>query len=420
MKKKIVLVETEKFIKERFKQIALEEGDTVYFLEGDNKDNEDKKYYIYCDLKSDFDKATDLIEQKLSCKPDAIITVNESVLTQTVKLANVFGVSSESVDSVHTNRDKFEMKKVWMNKNVLTAKSKLYRSVKEVQDGIEEIDFPVIIKPSQGYASVGVKKVENKTELIEQVTKVFLLNFTVITKEKLGNTGILIEEYIDGEEFSVDTLWLDGKPLISGVLARDIPEGPYYPDRLYFIDTEMSENVYEKIKEASYAAVKATGLKNGASHTELRLKNDNIYIIETTSRPGAGGYFFEFVFKEGYKVDFTKVFYLINVIDDRAELNKRIDELDLKIDEKECMFMYNLPYKGKGIIKAIHGLEELKQRPEVIECTCFKKPGDILYDEDMNAGYLVWITGHISQKNVRDELKKLQKIYDNCISVEYV
>lgn len=416
--KKIVLVETVDFIKNRFKEIAREEGDILYFLEAENRDNEDEKLIIKCDLKSNYNDAKKIIEEVVG-NPDVIMTVNESFLTQTARLAEEFKVYTESLDAVYANRDKFEMKKVWMNSGVPTAKSKLYKSLKEVEDDINYINFPVIIKPSQGYASMGVKKVDSKEELISQASKIFLLNFTVVTKEKLNNTGILIEDYIDGEEFSVDTLWVDGKPIVSGILARGIPKGPYYPDRLYFIDTELSENECKRIKDASYDAVRATGLKSSATHTELRYKNDDIFVIETTSRPGGGGYFYEHIFKQGYGIDFTKLYYYINVIDDKEELFNRLSKVELNTGRNACLFMYNVPYKNKGIIKAVHGVEKLKARSEIIECTCFKKAGDILYEEDMNAGYLVWLSGKIENKNIRKELERLQDIYDEAISVEY-
>lgn len=391
MKKKILVVEPSEYFYKQLLKIACKNGDNLYVIGNKNIYGEIENF-IQFDIRGNLNQLVEDLEKK-QIFPDAIYTPSEMFIVHTTSLANYYNLNYNSKEDVEKSRKKSEMKKYWEEKNVLTPKSFFYTSLSDLKNKLEHINYPLIVKPVTGYASCGVKKVNSEQELFEQLNKIFLLNSTTLAQEHLNQKGFLLEEYIDGEEYSIDTLWFEGEAICNGIMSKGNAKGPYYPDRLYYTDPNISKNLSENLIESSHNAVRALGIKHGATHTEIRVKENKIYVIETTSRPGAGGGFYE-LFNQYYNIDFAEIYYNIHLF-------RVPDVIDIKKDHvvDKYFYWYNLPLSNRGIIKEIFGLESFKQNNNISEIVCLKKIGDKVYEENINSGYFCWILGSIPVKN---------------------
>ncbi|EHK99987.1 putative D-alanine--D-alanine ligase B [Glarea lozoyensis 74030] len=113
----------------------------------------------------------------------------------------------------------------------------------------QPLEFPLVVKPSEGQGSVGVSKVTNTQQLYDAVTGIE--NYA----QKSGvKSGVIVETYIDGPEIDANFVMLDGEVLFSEVvdnfpctaddeedqqtdsfLERDM----VYPERLYVLHTRL-------------------------------------------------------------------------------------------------------------------------------------------------------------------------------------
>jgi biotin carboxylase len=338
------------------------------------------------------DAAFDAIRDRVA-RPAAVLTTQEMFLTQAATLADRFGVLKDSVAVVTTTRDKARMKAVWAAAEVRTARSGFYRTAAEVRPRSGELAYPVIVKPSLGYASVGVKLVASEDDLVAHLRQVSLVNSTVVAKERLADVGLLVEEYLDGEEYSVDTVWFDGRPMCDGVLSKGVPQGPYFPDRLYHLDPELDDERRKQVVALSHEAVTAVGVRHGATHTEIRFRDGEPFVLETTNRPGAGGVF-HLLFRYATGVDFARAYYASLVSEDLAEFVAVAGQpAPGRPDPDGHYFWYNVPPPGTGVIREIHGLRELRSRPGVLLGLCYKKPGGALYGEGLESDYFCSVVG---------------------------
>jgi D-alanine-D-alanine ligase-like ATP-grasp enzyme len=416
MNRKIVVIESPDFIMDVLEEIAAAEGDELTIVSNEGN-HHGRKHWIKIDVRKDYETALQLVREQVG-EPSAVITTQEMFLTQAAQMAHDFGLLRNPLQAIHVSRDKTLMKEVWSAAGVRTPQGAFYASAKALKEDAVNLRFPVIVKPSLGYASCGVKKVGDAAELQDQLRKIFLINSTVVAKEKLQNVGFLVEEYVDGDEFSVDTLWMDGEPVCNGILSKGNAQGPYYPDRVYYQDPHMSEEQRQKILDLSHAAVKAIGIVHGATHTEIRFKGDEPYVLETTSRPGAGGIFYE-LFEQAHGIDFHKIHYLLFVSRDREELRAQIgDALPSKATDV-AWFWYNMPHEGSGIIKEIHGLDELRARPEIRKVMCYKKPGGMLYQDDLNSDYFCSLVGAFRPGADGEDIQDFVKQYDRVLQIVY-
>ena len=139
--------------------------------------------------------------------------------------------------------------------------------------------FPYIVKPVDSSASRGVVEVNSQQELTEAVKAACGLSRT-------GNA--IVESYIGGKEFSVETLTQNGVTHIIQItekLTRGEDKG-YFVEDTHIEPARISEIDVEAIKAEVLRAAKAVGVDNCPTHTEIKLWDGKPFIIEMACRLG--------------------------------------------------------------------------------------------------------------------------------------
>lgn len=183
MSKNVVIIEPPKFMIDSFIKRAKTYNDNLIIVRS-KADNKQYGHIISKDIRKEFESIKDEISQCFG-KPDAIFTVSEMFLTQTARLAEYFNVALNDNTSIEISRDKSKMKEKWINDKVTTPKSFFIKSYSEFDRVKNYLEYPLIVKPSSGYASFGVKRVENEEELVKQFKEIQMLNALIVSKEKL-------------------------------------------------------------------------------------------------------------------------------------------------------------------------------------------------------------------------------------------
>lgn len=333
--------------------------------------------------------------QALMGTPAGIVSCIEQLAVNLAKTAQWLGVSASPVSASEILRSKSRMKSVWEQAGVRTPAARLIQRSSELQ--AISLTYPVIVKPTHGAASAGVRIVDNEHELLKQLKQIFRFNATTLGSEAVEQPGALVEEYIDGEEFSVDTIWYQGQPLFDGIMSKGTPQGPTFPDRLYFTDPSLDPKTRQHLLELSHAAVRAAGVRNGASHTEIRMRQEQGYVLEAALRPGAGGSFYE-LFEQASGLPFSQAFILASLGMPNEEDIRYLKEMSSRpSDPTARMYWYNMGYKGSGIIQNIRGTETVLSKPFVSKLVIRKKTGEYLCPESDSFAYFGWITGQLPE-----------------------
>lgn len=158
-------------------------------------------------------------------------------------------------------------------------------------------NFPLIVKPNKEGSSKGIMDaniVYNKKQLEERIR---------IITESIGGE-ILVEEYIDGREFTVSVLGNE-KPVVLPIVEQKfdfLPKGMnkiasyelkwFYEDKLedlkeaYDCPAKISSELQKEIEETSIAIYKFLGVRD-CSRIDYRLdKEGNLYFLEINTLPG--------------------------------------------------------------------------------------------------------------------------------------
>lgn len=162
-----------------------------------------------------------------------------------------------------------------------SAKSVYFRAedIVDVDAIVERLGLPVIVKPNQSGSSLGVSKVEKKSELLVAMKKAF---------EK-GN-DILIQSFLSGTEISVGVISFKGEIIVLGI-TEIVHKNEFFDYQAKYegaseevTPARIDEETTKRVVEAAKLAYKALGMK-GFSRSEYILIDGNPHMLEMNTTP---------------------------------------------------------------------------------------------------------------------------------------
>ena len=142
---------------------------------------------------------------------DRVLANWEVLVMLAARLRERWGLPGMSPDTVRGFRDKEIMKERVRAAGLRVPRSRRVRTEKEVRAAAEEIGFPLILKPIAGAGSADTYQVRTQAELEETLPKI------------RGVKEASCEEYIEGEEFTFDTVCIGGEPAYENI-AQYLPK----------------------------------------------------------------------------------------------------------------------------------------------------------------------------------------------------
>lgn len=157
---------------------------------------------------------------------------------------------------------------------------------------VEDIPFPVVIKPSKGYSSVGVYKVKSADEWQDAIHKLsvdLLVIKNMYDNEVINGESILIEQWVFGEEYAVDCYYdHNGNPVILNIFKHLFKDEYDTSDRIYYTSKQVIHEIYDDILAFMHKFREVVPLKNFPIHFEVRKNNHGIIPIEMNPLRFAG------------------------------------------------------------------------------------------------------------------------------------
>ncbi len=147
-------------------------------------------------------------------------------------------------------------------------------ALKEVED---RVTYPCISKPVDNAGSRGVMLVHSHAELKEAI------EYSSSNYEK---GGVIIEEYLQGNEVSVEIMAIDGEIHILQVTDKLTTGAPHFVEMGHSQPCSLGERNVKAIRELAKQAARAVGIENGPAHVEIMLTENGPKMIELGARMG--------------------------------------------------------------------------------------------------------------------------------------
>ncbi len=144
--------------------------------------------------------------------------------------------------------------------------------------GSLDLKYPIIVKPTDRSGSRGIYRLDDP-EGLEDACK--------LSMAESFEHKALIEEFVEGQEYSVEGITYHGKHHILAVTKKYTTGAPHFIETGHLEPAPISDEIRKKIDRIVMHALDTLGIKNSASHSEIKIDDSgNIKIIEIGARMG--------------------------------------------------------------------------------------------------------------------------------------
>lgn len=284
---------------------------------------------------------------------DAAFGLHDAAQVETALVAQALGVRGNPPDAIATARAKDRCRAVLAEAGFAQPAVRLCANADDALAFLSEHAGPWIVKPRDAMGSVGVSLVRSAGDLPGAL-------------DLLPDAGsFLVEQFVDGPEYSVEGVFLEGVPVVLAVTAKAKTPLPYFVEIGHVLPAPLSPVDQREIERQVGAALTAIGLRFGGFHAELWLTPDGVVLGEVHGR--FGGDWIHALLE--YAVPGLELFGL--VFDD---LLGRAPVAPPSAPTRAAAVRYLTPPPGR--VLEISGWERVAAHPAVIHASLDLRPGD--------------------------------------------
>ncbi|MFC9331328.1 acetyl-CoA carboxylase biotin carboxylase subunit family protein [Kitasatospora sp. NPDC057015] len=230
---------------------------------------------------ADLDDLDDLLEAADDLALNGIrgvLTWDEFSLVGAAHIAERLGTPGNSTATAMACRDKAASRAAFDAANVPSAKSTPVTTLEEAERAADATGYPVVLKPARQAGSLGVIKAENPAALATAYAH------AAQAAEDDEGTDVLVEEYLDGPEISVECVTVRGATTPVAITRKQLGAEPFFEETGHSV--EAGDPLLALAGPVAVAALTALGFANGVSHVEMRLTSAGPRLIEVNGRLG--------------------------------------------------------------------------------------------------------------------------------------
>jgi biotin carboxylase len=231
----------------------------------------------------DADAMTDAV-QAIPVPVAGILSYDEARVAATAVVAERLGLPTSPAEAVLRCRDKWLTRQALAAAGVPQARSVAVASPDEALAAAARIGYPVVLKPRNLAASFGVSRADDQVGLLAAYERA--KGVSLPEAPERFEQDVLVEEFLDGPEISVDSAVLAGRvePLV--VAHKQTGYAPSFEETGHIVEAADPLLTDEELRAVLTAAHAAVGYTTGATHTELRRTAAGPKVIEINGRLG--------------------------------------------------------------------------------------------------------------------------------------
>lgn len=155
--------------------------------------------------------------------------------------------------------------------------------------------YPLVIKPTLNMGARGCRIIRNAAEAKASIASA--ISFS-------RNKEAILEEYMDGAEFSLDSVVYKDTLTITGFADRHIYYPPYFIEMGHTMPTTLETDSQKKVIEVFAKGIRALGLTEGAAKGDMKLTSKGAFVGEIAARL-SGGYMSGWTYPYASNFDLT-------------------------------------------------------------------------------------------------------------------
>ncbi|ESX09182.1 argininosuccinate lyase [Mesorhizobium sp. LSJC255A00] len=201
------------------------------------------------------------------------------------RAATAMGLPAANPEAMVTCRNKWKQALQLQRQSIAIPATRLATSITDVEDILTQITLPVVVKPVSGSGSSGVRLCDSAAAAIEAFKSA---KDALVDQLDLASPDILIQQYVEGKEYSAEIIAYDGTLHCLGILAKHKGPPPCFVEVGHDFPAPLPEWSLKELASFAAGAVSALGLELGPAHVEFVISERGPVIIEVNPRLAGG------------------------------------------------------------------------------------------------------------------------------------
>ena len=349
--------------------------------------------FLTLDLYSPSTAVPAVVEFAKTSPIDVVLGVNDQTAVLASSISEVLGLSANSLDSVRAASNKQTMRRLLQKAGLPCPNFVVVGIDENPADIVQQVTFPCVLKPLTLSGSCGVIRADDQESFHNAFTRIgHLLKTFARPEQDIASREILIEDFIPGIEVALEGLLT--KNTFHPLAMFDKPDpldGPYFEETIYVTPSRLPSDTQTRITASLAKAARAIGLREGPVHGELRINDQDIWVIEVAARSIGGKCSRMLEFGTGRSLEELILLHA---------LGQELPSLDLRKGAGGVMM---IPIPQEGVLERVEGQDEAQQVPGVEELVMTAKPGDQLIPLPEGKRYLGFIVARGAQPEEVEE-----------------
>ena len=262
-------------------KLARREGWRVYAADGDThapgRSLVDR--FLPVDLKDREGMAAAAEELRKREGLDGVFTAGTDFSFTAAYVTEKLGLPGIPPEAALRASNKGLMRRAFRDAGVPIPEFREFRAGEDPLSALGKLAFPLVIKPVDNMGSRGIRRADTPEQLLRGFRRAAGYS---------PSGAVIVEEFIDGPEFSLDALVEEGKITICGVADRHIFYPPYFIEMGHTMPTNQPEEVVQAVEEVFLRGIKALGITRGAAKGDLKLSPRGPVVGEIAARLSGG------------------------------------------------------------------------------------------------------------------------------------
>lgn len=218
------------------------------------------------------------LEIAISEKIDGIITISDYPVNTIAYVCEHLDLPGLSSLAAERSTNKYLQRKLLQEKGLNAPAFKKFIEFSEVAEVIKNWNYPLIVKPLDSSASRGVSIIRDFSQCKEAFVE---------AKSFSKTDQVMIEEFIVGKEYSIESLTQNGVTNIIAITEKFIMEdSKYFVEERHIVPAALEQAQEEEISAYVLDIIKVFGIDNSAAHTEVKMTDSGPVLIELGARVG--------------------------------------------------------------------------------------------------------------------------------------
>nr|BBH87129.1 hypothetical protein KTC_18800 [Thermosporothrix sp. COM3] len=332
-----------------------------------------------------------------------VTTTSEFYLETVARLAASYGVPGNPPEAIHLCRNKALTRATLEGAGVPQPRFAVVSTIEECQEKLQAVGLPCVVKPADDTGSDKVLFCRTEAEVRAQTRLILGTAFNV--RGQATARMALIEEYLSGPEYSVETFSHEGSIHCIGVTQKQVSSFPFFVEEQHLFPAPLPAAIEEELVQTVCTTLAALGIRSGPVHTEVKRTERGWIPVEVNARLAGG-----------------MIPVLIRLVTEADLLEA---QLQAAVGQAPRLPTTYSGYAGirfllaakEGRLRAVEGLASVKALPFVEQVTLTVKPGERVFPARSAYERLGYVIVHAKTADVviqtlEEAVKRLQLIIE--------